>query len=227
LTDTLQELQSVLPSLGPAVEQRKLGQYLSRITVVLRGAPAEIERLDALLETCSVIGFPAQDLTELHEVAGEAAEALETADDAERLRTAQDAYEELLKVIPRIFNQAVRHWRNDLVENNYRPLISFGEMLENVENLADLGREMRECGRQAIDSTHITKLPELRDAVKRLERRFAELQAERSAKVGAIPAVGEFLSAVGERRATLALLTPSVLEWLEQNGALENFKVIS
>jgi len=86
---------------------------------------------------------------------------------------------------------------------------------------------MRECGQEAIDSTHITKLPELRDAVKRLERRFAEVQAERSVKVGAIPAVGEFLSAVGERRATLALLTPSVLEWLEQNGALENFKVIS
>jgi len=227
MTDTLQELQSVLPSLGPAVERRKLGQYLSRITVVLRGAPAEIERLDALLETCGVIGFPTPDLAELREVAGEAAEALQTADDADRLRTAQDVYEELLKVISRTGSLAARHWRNDLVEKNYRPLISFGEMLENVENLAELGRGMRECGQEAIDSTHITKLPELRDAVKRLERRFAEVQAERSVKVGAIPAVGEFLSAVGERRATLALLTPSVLEWLEQNGALENFKVIS
>jgi len=101
MTDTLQELQSVLPSLGPAVERRKLGQYLSRITVVLRGAPAEIERLDALLETCGVIGFPTPDLAELREVAGEAAEALQTADDADRLRTAQDVYEELLKVISR------------------------------------------------------------------------------------------------------------------------------
>jgi DNA repair exonuclease SbcCD ATPase subunit len=209
------------------VERRKLGQSLSRITAALRGASAEIERLDALLEICTAIGFPAQDLAELQEVASEAAEALETADDAERLRSAQDSYEELLKVIPRTFNQAVRHWRNDLVETNYRPLLSFGEMLENVENLAELGREMRACGQEAIDSTHITRIPELRDAVKRLERRFAELQAERSGKVGAIPAVGEFLTAVGERRATLALVTPSVLVWLEQNGALENFKVTS
>lgn len=226
MADTLLELRAMLPSLAPALERRRLGEALSQIAAVVRNADAEIERLKAVLDLARLIAFPHQDLSDLLEAALAAGQALASATTSDELRTASDAYKDFLKTLPSVGMQVARHWKNDVVAKNYRPLISFGVLLEKVENLASLGREMRECG-EAAANTQMVKWPELRDEVMRLEEQLSRLQRERTERVGAIPAVGEFLIAVGNNTATLALLTPAVLEWLDENGALQSFRVIS
>lgn len=226
MADTLLELRAMLPSIGPALERRRLGESLSQIAAVVKNADAEIQRLDAVLDLARLTAFPRQDLSDLIGDALDAGKALASASTAEDLRTASDAYEEFVRTLPRIGAQVARYWKNEVVAKNYRPLISFGMLLEKVENLAPLGREMRECGETAVN-TQVIKWPELRDEVVRLEQQLARLQQERTEKVSAIPAVGEFLIAVGNGTATLALLTPEVLDWLRENGALENFQVTS
>jgi len=226
LADTLLELRAILPSIGPALERRRLGESLSQIASVVRNADADMKRLDAVLDLARLTAFPPEEMSDLIDDAQYAGEALASATTSDELRSASDAYGEFLRTLPRIGAQVVRHWKNEVVAKEYRPLISFGLLLEKVDNLAALGREMRECGEAAVN-TQIGKWPELRDEVMRLEEQLSRLRRERAETVSAIPAVGEFLIAVGNGTATLALLTPPVLQWLDENGALESFRVIS
>jgi hypothetical protein len=226
MSDTLLDLQAMIPALEPAVERRRLGDRLTVVTDALREAPAEVERLDALFDIAALTGFPATaDLNDLRQDAADAAEALMAAQSIDDLRKAKDAFDTLRKALSRVGRQVTDHWKRTVVEREFRPLIAFGALLERAENLADLGRQMQTCGREAIASAQIMRLTDLRPVVKRLRLEADRLQAEQVASVGAIPGVGEFLSAVGDQRATLALVTPAVLAWLEKNGALENFKV--
>jgi hypothetical protein len=57
MSDTLLDLQRLIPALGPAVERRELGDRLTIVVNALRDAPAEIERLDALLDIVALTGF--------------------------------------------------------------------------------------------------------------------------------------------------------------------------
>ena len=226
MADTLLELRAMLPSIRPALERRRLGESLSQIAAAIRNADAEMQRLDAVLDLARLTLFPPEELSDLIEDALGAGEALASAATSDELRSASDAYEEFVRTLPRVGAQVARHWKNDVVAKAFRPLIAWGRLLEKVENRSALGREMRECGATAAN-TQIVKWPELRDDVVRLKDQLARLQRERSERVSAIPAVGEFLIAVGNGTATLALLTPQVLHWLDENGALESFKVIS
>ena len=227
MSDTLLDLQRLIPALGPAVERRELGDRLTIIVNALRDAPAEIERLDALLDIVALTGFAGTtDLTELRDEAAFAANALMTAQKAEELRDAKDAFDELRKALARVGRQVVVYWQG-VVAREFKPLVGFGILLERVDNLSDLGKRMQACGRDAMASAQVARFSELRPIVSRLMLEVERLQTERAASVGAIPGVGDFLSAVGDQRATLALVSPAVLEWLRQNGGLENFKVTS
>ncbi|WOJ88378.1 hypothetical protein RZS28_11060 [Methylocapsa polymorpha] len=223
MSDTLLDLQALIPDLAPAVERRELGDRLTIITNTLREFPGEIERLDALLDIAALTKFAA-DLAELRDDAADAAEALKTAQKSDELREAKDAFEALRKTLARVGRQVTEHWRS-IVEREFRPLIAFGMLLERVDNLADLGRRMQSCAHEALASKQNNRLSDLRPIVRRLMLEAERLHTERAASVGAIPGVGDFLSAVGDQRATLALVTPAVLDWLKENGALENFKV--
>ena len=66
---------------------------------------------------------------------------------------------------------------------------------------------------------------DLRTTVTRLRARAEGLQAERAEKLGAVPGVGAFLSAIGAQNATLADVSKDVLDWLAENGGLERFRV--
>jgi hypothetical protein len=225
MTDTLEDLRALIPQLGPAAERRSLGERLTSLTSALRDAPAEFDRLDALLDLVAWTKFPARELLEeLEDAADELATSLQSAQAPGELRTAQDRHGAFQRAMGRVVAQVGLHWKT-VVNRDYRPLINFGELLSRVDSLADLGARMQACGHEAIDSTSLTRPQDLRLKVARLEKLAAALQAERSEKLGAVPGVGEFLSAIGAQNATLAVVTKEVLDWLAQNGGLERFRV--
>ncbi len=225
MSDTLEDLRTLIPQLGPAAERRALGERLTGLTSALRDSAAEFERLDALLDLAVWTKFPAKELLEeLEDAADLLASSLESAQTPSELRTAQDQHGAFQRAMTRMVAQTTAHWKT-IVNRDYRPLISFGELLARVDSLADLGGRMQACGQDAIDSLPQSRPQDLRLTVARLSKLAATLQAERAEKLSAVPGVGEFLSAIGAQNATLAVVTKDVLDWLAKNGGLERFRV--
>jgi len=225
MTDTLDDLRALIPQLGPATERRALGERLSTLTALLRDAPAEFERLDAMLDLAAWTKFPGRELLEeLEDAAAALASGLRSAQTPNELRTAQDQYGAFQRAMSRMVAQVALHWRT-IVTRDYKPLIGFGELLSRVDALADLGERMQACGRDAMDSLGPARPQDLRSTVTRLSALADGLQAERAEKLGTVPGVGEFLSAIGAQNATLAVVTKDVLDWLADNGGLDRFRV--
>ena len=225
MSDTLEDLRSLIPQLGPATERRALGERLTSLTTALRDAPAEFERLDALLDLAAWTNFSGRELLEeLEDTAAALAADLQSAQTPSELRTAQDRHAAFQRAMTRMNPQISAHWRT-IVTRDYRPLISFGELLARVDSLADLGQRMQACGDEAVESLSTARPQDLRQTVARLKALADELQTEREEKLEAVPGVGEFLSAIGAQTATLAVVTKDVLDWLAANGGLERFRV--
>lgn len=225
MTDMLEDLRALIPELGPAAERRTLGERLTSLTSTLRDAPAEFERLDALLDLAAWTNFPGRELLEeLEDAAAALASGLRSAQTPNELRTAQDLHGAFQRAMTRMVAQVTLHWRT-IVARDFKPLIGFGELLARVDTLADLGERMQACGRDAMESLSPSRPQDLRKSVARLKAEADELQAERTEKLGAVPGVGEFLSAIGAQNATLAVVTKDVLAWLADNGGLERFRV--
>jgi hypothetical protein len=225
MTDTLEDLRALIPQLGPATERRALGERLTSLTIALREAPAEFERLDALLDLAAWTNFPGRELLEeLEDAAADLASSLCSAQTPDELRTAQDRHGAFQRAMSRVAPQISAHWRG-IVTRDYGPLIGFGELLARVDSLVDLGKRMQSCGQEAVDSANSSRPQDLRIAVARLNGLADALQSEREEKLEAVPGVGEFLSAIGAQNATLAVVTKDVLDWLTANGGLERFRV--
>jgi len=225
MTDTLEDLRALIPQLGPATERRALGERLTSLSATLREAPAEFERLDAVLDLAVLMEFPGGELLEeLEDAAAALASGLRSAQTPDQLRTAQDLYGAFQKAMTRMVAQLASHWRI-IVVRDFKPLIGFGELLARVDSLADLGERMQACGRDAMESVGPARPQDLRTTVTRLRVRAEGLQAERAEKLGAVPGVGAFLSAIGAQNATLADVSKDVLDWLAKNGGLERFRV--
>jgi hypothetical protein len=222
--DKLDELRTLIPDLGPAVDRRAVGERLTQLTQALRDAPAEFARLDALLDLAAWLELPRDLVENLEDAASDLATALRTAQTPQDLRTAQERYSTLHSEMGRLTGQISRYWQAR-VNRDFRPMISFGVLLTRVDTLADLGQRLQRCGQAAIDSTAPSKPDDLKAAITRLNAEAESLQTERAQKLGAVPGVGDFLSAIGAQNATLAVVTKEVLEWLADNGGLEHFKV--
>ncbi|PDQ20116.1 hypothetical protein CN311_15985 [Mesorhizobium sanjuanii] len=228
MSDTLLDLEELLPQLGEAVRQRLLGDTLDSVTEKLRDAERQIDRLEAVLELAGETAFvsdpgQAKALQDLRGEANNLAKELQCAETSADLQDLPGSYQECTKSLANVERQLRTHWRR-LAEQEFRPLISIGTLLERLGVAVDLGHRLVACGEEAVNVRDSIAAAELRDTIVALRAQRLNLDRERIA-VTREPEVDEFLAALGNQQATLRLVTPRVREWLEKSGTLDRFDV--
>jgi hypothetical protein len=229
LNDVLLEAEELLEQLPEAVSQRKVGERLAQAIRDLGNADHQLQRMSALIATAEVTEFgkqphQAEALDEMVDCAQTVGEALENAQDAEALRKAMFEYSNDLNQAITTLQRSIRaHW-GTVASDRFQPLIGLGELLESMNVPNNLGGRLIACGRQAMTVSSAGSAPELQAAIGALLSEYDVLQAERAAEIGN-DEVGEFINALAEKRATLAMVTPQVREWLVGHGALDRLGV--
>jgi hypothetical protein len=228
MTDLLASLETMLEELPEAVDRRKLGDRLTQSLETLKTADIDIGRLTAILDLAELSGYAttpqAEALFELQEEAHAVGEALETASTDVTLRDAVLDYEKGFKHALSRVELAIRaHWGLFATEK-FRPSATLGELLHRIGVERDLAGRMQGCGQRGLAIGSGGSLPDL---VARASSHLAELEAIQQERAGTIGEgdVGNFINALADQRATLAMVTGEVRAWLEHNHALERFNL--
>lgn len=229
MSDPLLEAEELLQQLPTAVSRRNLGDRLNRSLIDLRTADRQIHRMKVSLETANLIEFggPAHQrevLTEMVECALSVGEALAEADDAEALRKATIEYTTDLNQTIAALERSIRdHWRAVTLER-FQPLVGLGQLLTSMNVSNNLGSRLVNCGNRGVASANAGSSAELLANVTALLSEYNALQAERAAEIGE-DEVGDFINALAEKHATLAMVTPKVHAWLAGHGALDSLRI--
>ena len=229
MSDILEEAETLLVQLPDAVARRKFGTQLGQATNELKTANAEIARMKALLELVEVIGYgelpPQREvINDMVELARSIGKLLEDADSADSLRLATFDYANHLRSAIVALDRAVReHWRKEAAEK-FQPLVTIGRLLSAMNVGNDLGPRLVACGEEGLASANSGMAIDLLRRIQQVLTEHKALQDERSIQIGD-DEVGEFIKALADNRATLAMVTDKVHAWLAKQNALATLKV--
>lgn len=229
MTDALVEAEELLKQLPDAVSRRRLGERLGRAILDLRNADHQMKRIAALMETAKLTEFGKQSyqadaLDEMIESTQDIGEALESAEDPEALRSAVDRYSnDLGKAISALDRLIQEHWTN-VAREKFRPLVGVGGLLGSMNVPRNLGSRLIDCGNRGVAIQNISSAPERHDAIAALLKEYEVLSAERAAEIPDNE-VGEFINALADKQATLAMVTNNVRQWLADHGALDRLGI--
>src|SRR3546814_18226707 len=84
----------------------------------------------------------------------------------------------LTESLSSVDRQLRAHWRR-LANQDFRPIIAVGGLLERIDFAADLGRRLAECGQEAIQIADSIPADVLRDTIMRVRRKRRDLEKER------------------------------------------------
>ncbi len=229
MSDALLEAEALLEQLPDAVSRRTLGERLGKAIQELSNANHQMQRMTALIETAGLTGFgkhphQSEALDEMVDCARTVGETLENAIDAEALRKAVFNYSNDLKRAIATLERSIReHWRAVALER-FQPLVGLGQLLTSMNVSNNLGDRLVTCGQRGVASANAGASAELLTTVTELLSEYNALQAERAAEIGE-DEVGDFINALGDKRATLAMVTPKVRAWLADHGALDRLGI--
>lgn len=229
MSDALLEAEKFLEQLPAAVSRRTLGERLGAALAELRNADRLIERMRQCLKISDLIAFGRLDhqrevLTDMVDYALTVGEDLEKADDAEKLRKAVFAYtSDLAKAIAALERSIREHWRA-VVSERFQPLTGLGELLALINVPNDLGQRMQFCGQKSLSSVNAGSTKDLLSNIEHLLDEYDKLQDERKKEIGE-DEVGDFVNALADNRATLAMVTSKVREWLADHDALDRLGI--
>ncbi|RWP54355.1 hypothetical protein [Mesorhizobium sp.] len=229
MSDALIEAEALLGQLPDAVSRRTLGERLGMAIQDLSSANNQMQRMTALIETAELTGFGNQPhqseaLSEMIDCAQMVGEALENAEDAEALREAVFEYSNDLKQAIATLERSIRDNLRTFVNERFQPLIGLGELLTSMNVSNDLGSRLIDCGRQGVSVSNASSAPQLQAAVAAVLDDYDLLQAERARVIGE-DEVGDFINALADKRATLAMVTPKVREWLTDHDVLDSLGI--
>ncbi len=229
MSDALMDAEALLVDLPDAVSRRSLGERLGEATTTLRNAEHQIQRMTALVEMAELVGFgnrPEQKeaLEDMIEEALSVGDALEEAEDPAALRSATFEYSNTLSKAISALERSIRdHWRSVATER-FQPLIGLGALLTSMNVANNLGPRLTACGQKGLNAATLGSATELHTAAVALWVEYDALQTERAAEIGE-DEVGEFINALADQRATLAMVTPKVQTWLAEHAALDRLGV--
>lgn len=227
--DPLSDLESMLADLPAAIDNRRLGDSLTRAIATLKTSERQVERIEALLGLTKDIGFgetKAQSdmVEELRDAAYVTGDQLERADTASSLEKAVFSYDhDLAKSLNNLDRNIGQHWRT-LATREFEPLIAIGNLLTKIDSGSDLGAKLTACGASARATPEGLGGRPLFDHVTKLMKDRERLQARRHDELGNGD-VAQFVNALAEDRATLMMVTPQVSKWLGENHAMDKLKV--
>lgn len=229
MSDPLIEAEALLEQLPDAVSRRSLGERLGQAIQDLSNASHQMERMAALIETAKLTGFGKQPhhsetLDEMIDCAKMVGAALENAEDAGALREAVFEYSNDLKQAIAALERSIRDNLRAFANERFQPLIGLGELLTSMNVSNDLGSRLIACGREGMSVSNAGSALQLQVAVEAVLDDYALLQAERATVIGE-DEVGDFINALADKHATLAMVTPKVREWLTDHDVLDRLGI--
>jgi hypothetical protein len=224
----LDRLEKMLPLIGPAVKRSRFGAGLAKLSDISEFAEETLSNFEACLHVATITRFANRpERVELIESvvveAEELSRVLLTAQDERDVDKAKALQTDLRKSYEHLFRSLRGHvevWVNE----NFLSLKAYAELLTRIPQTTDLGRAMERCCQDAAQIKSARNALNMLQSVDDVCRQREALNVQREA-LNKISGVGGFLSALAEQRATLADISPEVMEWLVETNALSAFSV--
>ena len=221
-------LEALLPALPNAVARTKFGDNLRSIAQDIRDASTLARDARALLDIAVEIGLidnptRRQRIEDMFDASGVAARQFEAAKDDNALRTAKDDYNEWKRSVRALGQAVAEHW-DGVRSRQFDPLAAYGEILGLVPGLAPLAKQFIACSLQAKSISMSSGAVAMLEKLQAAKATLRSLQEQRAQQVQD-PAVGHFLNAVADRKATLDDVNDDVLRWLRENGGAKRFQL--
>jgi hypothetical protein len=226
--DRLLRLEQLVPLCEPIRKGAEYGTALAEATGEVRKAealPGRLESLEpALLTLARTQHLPASELIpDLEKLEG-AGYTLEQCVNADALKEARFAVKDVQEAFLRIEALVSKAWVAR-VQAEFGPLQRLGAVLAGIPDTKTAGIELQKWATQALGVAGSG--PPTAESVNQLAMAQAEqaTRLEALGKLGIDAAVTSFLLEVANKRATLASLTPQVLEWLRAKNAQSRFHI--
>jgi len=229
VSDALIEAEGLLTLLPAAVSRRTLGERLGKALVELRTSDRQVERIKGSLKIVKLTNFGVRPhqrevLMDMVDCTLSVGEDLERAKDAEELRDAVYQYtNDLNRSIAAVERSIREHWLT-VVAERFQPLLGLGELLESMNVPNELGRRLKQCSQKGQASVNAASIKDLLSNIENLLEEYKILQDERLNEIGE-DEVGDFINALADKRATLAMVTAKVHKWLEDHNALDRLGI--
>lgn len=222
MSDVLEDLEQLLPSIPAAVERQRVGAQLDRLNAKLTDFSSATGRFTAVSTVALLIGLDDENIAEMREAALDAGRCLQSAVDETSLDLAGRSYDEFKTAISTAEKALRYHWRA-VVTNDYKPIGVVGTLLRRFGDTLDIGERMVSLAERAERSIGLPIL-DLSNEIASLVRVRANLEAEK-ASMTKNGEVDDFLTKLASGRATLSSVTPSVYSWLREHDALDQLAV--
>ncbi|QYC11506.1 hypothetical protein [Brevundimonas nasdae] len=229
MTDVLDLLEDLEPRIASAKKSIAFGDAAERARRPVEQAPRHAALLLRLVQCVEDLdGFAdaalRQRIGKAIAVADDLGGSLGTAANADDLDGVAIDYAQMNQALSGLTDRIKDHWSN-LVNSDFNGLIAVGELLGKISGAEAIGAELVKIGQEARALTEPnTSQDRLIDWAPALRtRRSSTLEAMRAFTGQA--EVDDFLAAVVMQTATLSLVTPTVLSWLNDRNALSAFNV--
>lgn len=227
-SDQLQRLEQLVPLCDSIRKGAEYGVALAQATGEVLKAAALPDRLESLEPALRVVGgtqqLPAGDLIPDLEKLEAAGRTLEQCVNTEALKDARFSVKDVQEALQRVEALVSRAWVAR-VQIEFSPLQRLGIVLAGIPDTKTAGIALQNWATRALGVSG-SGLPTA-DAVKQFDDARAERAARLEAlgKLGIDAAVSSFLLEVASKRATLASVTPEILEWLRAKNAHTRFRI--
>ena len=227
--DALADLEDLVDQLPAAQQRARFGEELDRVGIWYQQKGENIAAFAAMIGACKDLRHLASDadmqsvrkhLKEVEEFADDTANA----DDASRLAGIREMSGEANLAMTQCQN-ALRRFAQTLVASEFLPLRATGELVGDLDPTSTLGRRLIDFAAR-VGTLHGAPARDFAGAVRSACAEAAGYRAEIDA-LAHQPERRTFLNALVAGTATLADVTPAILDWLRADGSLDRFAVKS
>jgi hypothetical protein len=226
--DPLVRLEEIEPKLSAALDQKRLGVALDEANLALKNFDGQLTTLEALTEAAQLLSdyleLSRRDLEDIANEIDEIAQEMVSADSQFELSTIARSFPTLdQKHIPR-YNRAINGMVIGYSSKNISGLVALGRLLAQISH-DKVGQKLIDLGASATRLTQISP--------RQIAPGLKEIEGEREAAQEEVraftkdPEVSAFVMAISRGQASLSLVTPKVLDWLNHIDALGQFRVLS
>jgi hypothetical protein len=228
IADRLQRLEQLVPQCESIRKGAEYGAALAQATSEVRRAaplPGRLESLEPALRVLKGTKYlPAGDLVPEFEKLETVGRNLEQCVNTDALKDARFWVKDIQEALQRVEVRLCRAWVAR-VQSKFGPLQRLGTVLAEIPDTKATGQDIQKW------ATHVLCLANCGVPTADTVRQFNEAQAEIPARLEALGHLGvdatvrSFLLEVANKRATLASVPPSVLEWLRAKNAQARFRI--
>jgi hypothetical protein len=225
--DRLQRLEQLVPLCESIRKGSEYRAALAQAATEVRRAASVAERLESLEPALRLLkGTPylsAADLAaDLEKLIG-AGHSLERCVNTDALMDARFSVKDICEAVQRLEAHISKAW-SARVHAEFVPLQRLGVVLSEIPDTMSTGLDLKTWAARAIATAGGAPTA---DSVMQFEQAQTEraTRLEALGKLGIDAAVSSFLLEVANKQATLARLTPKVLEWLRAKNAHARFRI--